>query len=223
MAEVWKPVVGREGDYEVSDLGRVRSLDGYILRRCGKGANPDGLMKQFRKGRILRPGRHPFGYLMVNLERRMVPIQWMVAEAFIGPRPVGMMVLHNDGVPHNNAATNLRYGTDSENVADAFLHGTKPFGSRCSWAKLHEWTAGCIRALKGFAKPRELALLFDISEASVRLIHAGKSWCRAPVVSREAAEEWFWSYGPGGALAPINDNNTNELDAQRELDRRHAK
>ena len=48
----------------------------------------------------------------------------LVAESFIGPRPEGMEVCHNDGDPTNNHLDNLRYGTSSGNELDKVRHGT---------------------------------------------------------------------------------------------------
>lgn len=43
----------------------------------------------------------------------------LVAEAFLGPRPDGLMVCHNDNDPTNNVVANLRYDTQSSNVLDS--------------------------------------------------------------------------------------------------------
>ena len=63
VTEIWRPVVNYEGWYEVSNLGRVRSLNRVIIRRNG--------VKYRAKGRILRPQRHlPSWVLSVTLARR---------------------------------------------------------------------------------------------------------------------------------------------------------
>jgi hypothetical protein len=107
-AEVWR-VVSVAPDYEVSNLGRVRSHKG-------------------RAPRILRPCVNPHGYHNHTLFVAGSPIfttaHVLVATAFIGPRPEGMEVCHNDGDPGHNALANLRYGTRSENARDMLLHGT---------------------------------------------------------------------------------------------------
>ena len=48
----------------------------------------------------------------------------LVAAAFIGPRPDGLLIRHLDGNPRNNRVGNLQYGTGSENQRDAVVHGT---------------------------------------------------------------------------------------------------
>jgi len=108
--EQWLPVVGYEGAYEVSDLGRVRSVD---RRRLG------GAMI---RGRILKPRPLPNGRLRVSLARLGTAtdayVYRLVLGAFIGPCPVGMEALHWDDDSSNNALVNLRWGTRTDNMRD---------------------------------------------------------------------------------------------------------
>ncbi|GAA2851872.1 NUMOD4 domain-containing protein [Microbacterium arabinogalactanolyticum] len=106
--EVWLPIVGYEGLYEVSSQGRVR--------------NP-------LTGRILRPGRHsPQGHMRVALyrdgESKALAVSRLVAQAFV-PNPEGYpLVRHLDGHPSNNHIQNLAWGDAAMNFADAVRHGT---------------------------------------------------------------------------------------------------
>lgn len=114
--ERWLPVVGYEGRYEVSNLGRVRSLD--RVTRHGRR----------RKGRMLKPTPMPRGYQLVNLWLDNSPRMWLihrlVLTAFVGPAPEGTEALHGIGGPGNNTLPNLRWGTHSENQFDQVAHGT---------------------------------------------------------------------------------------------------
>lgn len=116
MAERWLPITGWEGRYEVSDHGRVRSLDS--TDRNGR----------FREGRILRAFKNADGYPRIGLHLDgqcwQREVHALVAEAFIGPRPDGMEVCHGDGNPANAHVGNLRYGTHSENEFDKVRLGT---------------------------------------------------------------------------------------------------
>lgn len=116
MTEQWLPVVGYEGRYEVSDLGRVKSLS----RRDAQGRR--------RAERLLAPRRQPSGHLTVALYadrvRRDVQVHWLVLEAFIGPRPEGMHGCHWDDDPGNNRLDNLRWDTRGANVRDSVRNGT---------------------------------------------------------------------------------------------------
>lgn len=95
-SEVWAPTP--YDDYEVSSLGNVKRVStGRVL-------------KPFRSGRT--------GHLKVDLRGHRKAVHQLVAAAFIGPRPPGTEVCHNDNNPANNAVENLRYDTRSANVLD---------------------------------------------------------------------------------------------------------
>lgn len=117
--EEWRPIPGHEGSYEVSDQGRVRSLDRIVVNRLGHVVRYRG---QLLKARLSGPkGKQ---YLMVSLTGgKCGKLHLLVAAAFIGPNPGGMQVCHNDGNRWNNAASNVRYGTASENNHDIVRHG----------------------------------------------------------------------------------------------------
>lgn len=105
VKEVWKYVVGLEGKYEVSNLGRVRSLPRYL--KCKGGA------LRFYYGRVLLPGTYPSGYRFVVLSpsKKSYYIHRLVAMAFI-PNPNNYpMVNHKDENPSNNNVENLEWCT----------------------------------------------------------------------------------------------------------------
>lgn len=116
--ELWRPVVGFEGEYEVSNCGLVRSVDRVQVRPS------DG--KSFRRrGQLLKPAPHPKGHLVLHLTRGQARyVHDLVLCAFIGPRPDGMIALHADDNPANNRASNLRWGSYSDNARDAVRNGT---------------------------------------------------------------------------------------------------
>ncbi|EJD0489927.1 NUMOD4 motif-containing HNH endonuclease [Salmonella enterica] len=112
MSEIWKPAPGFEDRYEVSNQGRVRSIDRRVrLVAHGKETT------RFAKGQLLRAGTCRSGHLSVALGKgnsRMV--HQLVLEAFVGPRPAGQEVLHLNHNPKDNRLSNLKYGTRSENI-----------------------------------------------------------------------------------------------------------
>lgn len=110
--EVWKDVVGYEGYYQVSNLGRVKSVDRYIEHYRGG--------KTFKKGKIKALNVRKDGYVSVQLSKdakaRTLRVHRLVAEAFI-PNPNNLpQVNHKDENKGNNHVSNLEWCTVGYNV-----------------------------------------------------------------------------------------------------------
>ena len=139
----------------------------------------DGRIWSEKTKRFLVPyGTGRRGYLAVALRHDGKTIRalvhHLVAEAFIGPRPVGFDVCHNDGVLLHNQASNLRYATRSENLADREAHGTSQRGERNPAAKLTNSQAEELRRRRARGEHlRPLALHFGITESAVSRIFCG--------------------------------------------------
>lgn len=118
--EEWRPVVGWEPFYEVSNLGNVRSRDRATTDVIGR-------TRRFR-GQALSPVVNPqTGRREVKLKgggRRVTRTVYpMVLEAFVGPRPVGLHACHDDGDQQNDRLSNLRWDSRSGNMLDVVRHG----------------------------------------------------------------------------------------------------
>lgn len=117
--EVWKDVVGYEGYYQVSNLGRVRSLD----RELPHSRNSTYI----KRGRVLKPIYGGDNYQMVCLRVNNKPknqyIHRLVATTFIGKPQGNMEVNHKDGDKKNNKVSNLEWVTSSENTRHAYKNG----------------------------------------------------------------------------------------------------
>ena len=182
MSEVeeWRPVVGFEGLYEASSLGRIRSLDRRVAvsRSRRRGGRP---YSRAVRGRILALTQtRSAGYLMVNLNKDAVgtehSVHVLICTAFHGPRPLGKIVAHGDGKRRNNAASNLRWATYQENAADAARHGTSLVGERNRSAKLSEAQARAIKFAPENVTVRSLALAHGVSVDCIRSIRTGSRW-----------------------------------------------
>lgn len=106
MEEIWKDIKGYEGLYQVSNLGRVKSLGRYQKAKLGS--------IQYRGDRLLKPWLRK-DYLTVRLvdngKGKNYSIHRLVAEAFIDNPDNLPCVNHKDFNTKNNVATNLEYCT----------------------------------------------------------------------------------------------------------------
>lgn len=164
-SERWLPVPGYEGLYEVSDLGRVRSLPRNTTR-----------------GKVLKQANDGGGYLFVGLSRNgrtsLRKVHHLVLEAFSGPRPEGMQGCHGPGGRSDNRATQIYWGTLSRNYgADKVRDGTDSNGERNGRAKL---TAAIVivarrRSAAGMAT-NALAREYGVHPKAMKDAITGKHW-----------------------------------------------
>lgn len=136
-SEEWRPVVDWEGLYEVSDQGRVRSLDRIINF-------PDGRSRR-ANGRVIKPwtisrGRHDCVQLKDGRRQRKVLVHVLVLETFRGPRPEGMEGCHGPGGSLDNRAVNLRWDTHGGNCLDMVTDGTHNHARKTHCKHGHEFT-----------------------------------------------------------------------------------
>lgn len=109
--EIWKPIKGFEGLYEVSNLGRIKSCDKeWAIYR--------GVISH-RKGQIMKDKEVAGGYMQISLSKNgkqsMHLTHRLVASAFVDNIDNKPHVNHKDGNKKNNHADNLEWVTPSEN------------------------------------------------------------------------------------------------------------
>ncbi|MFD6509331.1 NUMOD4 motif-containing HNH endonuclease [Bacillus sp. NPDC060175] len=174
MEEIWKDIQGFEGRYQVSNLGRVRSIDRIdAVGRKKKGQ----VLKAYKD---LKKYTRVYIYLNEGYGQKR-PVHQMVARAFV-PNPEDKPEInHIDGNKDNNMASNLEWCTSSENTIHAFKNGlATTVGEKHRATKITEEDALFIR---NNYKPRDkeygataLAGKFGLSRATVENIAKGFTW-----------------------------------------------
>lgn len=129
MEEIWKPITkivtkyGREfypDRYEVSNLGRIRTKKQRYGRPRKDLNNKRGELKEYRyiTGRPDQQGYMQVDLFDANSNRSKHRLHVIVMQTFCGVPPKNHVVCHYDDNPKNNQLSNLRYGTQKENIAD---------------------------------------------------------------------------------------------------------
>lgn len=171
--EIWREIADFPG-YEISCHGRVRSVARDV-------ATSNGHIRHYR-GVVFSPSStNQHGHLKVGLRRNgrlaMRYIHQLVAEAFIGPRPLAMVVAHCDGDHLNNRADNLRYATQKENETDKVRHGSRLSGDRHPRRILAAKDVATIRSrLADGLTQQAIATEFGVCRATISAISTGRSW-----------------------------------------------
>lgn len=170
VGEEWKAIEGFEGLYEISNIGRVKALDRYVLNNGGM---------QHRSEKMLKPQAYN-GYFLVVLckEGKTYPraVHRLVATAFI-PNPENKSVVdHIDTNPSNNCVDNLRWVTTQENCMNPLtrLHNSvSKRGHKCYLTHHTEETKRKLSEMKKGIKFSD-AHKRKLSEAHIR---SGKPNC----------------------------------------------
>jgi hypothetical protein len=171
-AEKWAPLPELVEYFEVSNLGRVRSKSRHVEYTHWTGQR----LKRLKQARVLATQVSNAGYELVHLGwescRSVHTVHSLVLATFVGPRPEGHDVCHNNGNRLDNRLSNLRYDTRINNHVDRIAHGTIYDGA--TGAKLTRPQVLSIRSSK--AGQTELAAEFKVSVRTIRRIRSGKAW-----------------------------------------------
>lgn len=177
VMEQWKPVVGYEGVYEVSDQGRIRRLIPAGGKKTGS----------FVKGRPT-----PRGYWRVVLShegrKRQAFMHRFVMEAFVGPCPEGYTINHKNGAQGDNRLENLEYLIHGDNVRHAWRvlgckrNGELSRGEKNGCAILTEEQ---VKEIKRLIIEREIPLQhiadrFGVNRAAINHIRHNETWTHVP-------------------------------------------
>jgi hypothetical protein len=162
--EQWRPVVGYEPYYLVSDNGRIWSRRSSRRLRTPCYSDQRGSHPQVS----LRDGHG---------KQRTWLVHQLVMSAFVGPCPPGMEILHGPLGNSVSSLENLSYGTRSQNVMDRVRDGTMVRGERHPFTKLTETKVRTIRARCAAGESHAaVARSYGISRPAVTLIVNRKRW-----------------------------------------------
>jgi len=174
--EIWKDIVGYEGYYQVSNYGKVKSLD----RICW-----NGKVNFIRNSKIIKDFINKKGYHTVSLNKGKSPksyyVHRLVAIAFI-PNPENkLQVNHKDGNKSDNRSWKIEWSTSSENNQHSYNVGLKkkPKGILSLRAKFTESQVLAIRRLYRmypFLNKAKLARRCNVCESAIHNIISRKNW-----------------------------------------------
>jgi hypothetical protein len=120
MQEEWKDIIGYEGYYQISNLGRVKFLERKLIGTCGKFSRTTVLKEKIHRFQIFGMGYYAT-YLTINKVTKSKYIHRLIAIHFIDNPHNLPFVNHIDGNKLNNAIENLEWVSNRENVC----HGKK--------------------------------------------------------------------------------------------------
>ena len=173
--EIWKDIEEYEGKYEVSNLGRVKSL-AYI-----KTHSVNKKSRFIVKEKILKIRLNKYGYVKIILSKgnkKTFLVHRLVAKAFVKNVDNKPDINHLNGIKIDNRVENLEWVTKSENTIHAFktglLKGLK--GEDNPASKLLEEDIIIIRKLRGIKPQPKIAKMFGISQSHVSDIQLNKVW-----------------------------------------------
>lgn len=168
--EEWRDLAGFEGSYQVSNLGRIRSIDRYV-ERC------DGRLC-FYKGRVLSTFQGTTcNYFSVQLSQNGQPSKFLlhrlIAITFLGLDPQSdLEVNHKDGNRHNNVVSNLEVVTHQQNIDHSRITGLKDdYGEKHKGAKLTNHQAAEARRMwQCGVMQKDIAELYGVSKQTINNI-----------------------------------------------------
>lgn len=193
MQEEWRDIAGLEGRYQVSNLGRVKSLDREEYRRDANG----GYATFKYKGKVLSLVKSSHGYAIVPLGKNKPfnSVHRLVAGAFI-PNPENKpFINHIDGDRLNNMVSNLEWCTNQENqihARDVLRVMDEPYNSKR--VKCVETGDVFINASYAAAFARGVKQRKDIPKAIIRLTAGNIRMAASPKYPRKTCMGYHWEF-----------------------------
>jgi hypothetical protein len=172
--EVWKDIVGYEGHYQVSSIGRVKSLSRVVKSREGVFGN--------KKEIILKTFKNGDGYLKyklcINGKETSFSSHRLVAITFLDNQQKKSEVNHINGIKNDNRLENLEWCTRSENTIHALKNNLKipQKGSEHGMSKLTEKDVLEIREIGRSKGLKEIAKIYNVDMSLISLVLLNKIW-----------------------------------------------
>jgi hypothetical protein len=156
--EIWKDVMGYEGEYQISNTGKVKSLIS-------------------KKKKILSAGINTSGYYQIRLRGKSVLVHTLVGKHFVANRFNKPQINHLDSNKLNNNDWNLEWSTGVENIAHALKSGNIKRGiGHNPNAKLSLEDIIYIKQNYKYGNGYKLAQQFNITSANISSIVNNKTW-----------------------------------------------
>lgn len=183
--EKWVKINGLDG-YEISNLGRLKSID----RRVSRG-NGD----MFLKGRIMKQTLKETGYLIANLyngkKDKHYRIHRLVAENFIPNPEKKRTVNHKNGIKTDNRVQNLEWATHSEN----HIHAYRELNRKSAWTGVKGRHSHASKPVLQYSKKGELlASFYSMKEAAEAVGIEGGHICSVCKGKRKTTGGYIWKY-----------------------------
>lgn len=169
--EIWKDIPEFEGLYQISNYGKVKSLDRYIEDSFNG--------KRFRKGKYLSPGNNGTGYLFINLwknnKQHRFYIHRLVCLLFKEDYDIKLDINHKDGIKKNNHHSNLECVTPSENMYHSYNNNLHKSGENHVNSKLlNSDIETIIEMLSNNIPQNIIANKFNVSQQLISNINTNK-------------------------------------------------
>ena len=158
--EIWKPMEEFNGIYEVSNLGRFRSIDRTIKRK-------DATVRL--KGKIIKGQSDSYGYVSMTIMGKQYKAHRLVAKYFVDNPQNKPEVNHKNGIKGDNKAINLEWCTHEENMKH--LYSKMPFKHKTSKQKWCERN-DLIRKLTKFVEAKNLDEINEARHSAINLLNA---------------------------------------------------
>jgi hypothetical protein len=172
--EIWRDINGYEGHYQVSNIGRVKSLARVV--ECRKNVLVN------KKEKMLLDWNCGKGYRKVKLSKdsieKSIRVHRLVAETFLGNPEAKSEVNHINGIKYDNRVENLEWCTSSENTKHALNNKLKisQKGSEHGMSKLTEKDVLEIREIGRSKGLKEVSKIYKVSESLISNVLLNKIW-----------------------------------------------